>query len=286
MISCTEFIPLYSEFFKFLDKIGGHDAVMEYWYHISDSSLGDRTNPHSLVSFVERDGGFEGAISYWNHTLTEEACDVLKIHDFVNRCSYTHMRRCPSRGMLNDLKHIEPYHDYCGHCKVIYQRVLEKYGVVFEMDHSGIENAECTSILYERGNEPVHDYTAIDDTKTVIDMKPEDNKYLHRDFHLLGDMALLYCGEKLGEAAVNEFLTGYVKNYYAPVIEEIKTHGLAELKRRIQKLYETEEASEVLNTEFWDNCLTVTIEKSPVIEYMRSLNQEPSKYYIEQTRTL
>ena len=30
MISCTEFIPLYSEFFKYLDKDGGHDAVMEY----------------------------------------------------------------------------------------------------------------------------------------------------------------------------------------------------------------------------------------------------------------
>ena len=28
MISCTEFIPLYSEFFKFLEKRGGHDAVM------------------------------------------------------------------------------------------------------------------------------------------------------------------------------------------------------------------------------------------------------------------
>lgn len=31
---------------------------------------------------------------------------------------------------------------------------------------------------------------------------------------------------------------------------------------------------------------TVSIQKSPVIEYMHSLNQEPGKYYIEETRTL
>lgn len=28
------------------------------------------------------------------------------------------------------------------------------------------------------------------------------------------------------------------------------------------------------------------IEKSPVIEYMHSLNQEPSEYYVEETRTV
>ena len=41
-----------------------------------------------------------------------------------------------------------------------------------------------------------------------------------------------------------------------------------------------------MHTELKENELTVTIDKSPVIEYMRSLNQEPSKYYIEETRTL
>ena len=31
MISCTEFIPLYSEFFKFLEKRGGYDEVLRYY---------------------------------------------------------------------------------------------------------------------------------------------------------------------------------------------------------------------------------------------------------------
>ena len=150
MISCTEFIPLYSEFFKYLESVGGHDAVLAYWYYLSDNGIGDKTNPHSLASFIERDGPFVGACNYWKHTLTEEACDVKKVYDYNKEYCYTHMRHCPSRGMLNDLEHVEPYYDYCGHCNVIYQRVLEKYGMRFEMDHSNIANAECYSLLYHQ----------------------------------------------------------------------------------------------------------------------------------------
>ena len=67
MISCTEFIPLYSEFFKFLEKKGGPNAVMEYWIHISDTSIGDKANPNSLAAKCELYGGFDGARAYWGH---------------------------------------------------------------------------------------------------------------------------------------------------------------------------------------------------------------------------
>ena len=97
MISCTEFIPLYSEFFKFMEARGGHEAVVRYWEHISDSSMGDKRNPNSLISFVEK-YGFEGTWRYWSHTLTEEACDVLRMYDPVRKTGYSVMRRCPSKG--------------------------------------------------------------------------------------------------------------------------------------------------------------------------------------------
>ena len=290
MISCTEFIPLYSEFFKYLEAKDGEDAVLKFWYALSDRNLGDTTNPHSLKSFCEKYGGFDGAIKYWTHTLTEEACDVYKLHDMEGRYSYSHMRHCPSRGMLNDLKHVEPYHNYCEHCNVIYQRVLEKYDVCYERDNSRIDNAECFSVLYEKGHKPSAPMTEVDslDTtgKVVVDMKPEDNKYLHRDFHLLGDFALVYCGEQYGDEGVMEFLTAYVKGYYSPVIENAKKGGLNAVKEWIEKVYEIEEASELLHTDLTDTTLTVTIDKSPVIEYMKGLNQKPSKYYIEETRTM
>jgi hypothetical protein len=285
MISCTEFIPLYSEFFKYLEERGGHDAVLNYWYYISDNSIGDKTNPNSLASFCEKLGGFEGAQAYWGHTLTEEACDLYKVYDPEKRFVYSHMRYCPSRGMLNNLKHIEPYYDYCEHCKIIYARVLEKYGVVYERDHSKICNAECTSLLYEKGNRPQGDYKN-PEHKIITDMKSEDNKYLHRDFHLNGDLALKYCGETFGDNAVVVFLKSYVNNYYSPQIEDIKRRGLIAIKEWIESVYEKEEALDVLHCKLSEKELCVTIDKSPVIEYMHSLNQEPSKYYIEETRTL
>jgi len=88
MISCTEFIPLYSEFFKYLDRKGGYDEVLKYWYHISDTGIGDKTNPHSMASCIEKriaEGdphpGFNGARDYWGHTTSEEACDTYAVLD-------------------------------------------------------------------------------------------------------------------------------------------------------------------------------------------------------------
>jgi len=296
MISCTEFIPLYSEFFKYLEKRGGPEAVMAYWIHISDTSIGNKTNPNSLASKCEKYGGFDGAIAYWAHTLKEEACDVLRIYDYKNRFTYSHMRHCPSRGMLNALEHVEPYHNYCDHCNVLYARVLEPYGVCCQRDNSKIDRAECRTIRYEEGHAPDFNWRNITDEEVkklaaesnadIVDMKAEDNKYLHRDFHLSGDNALAYCGKQFGDEAVREFLTDYVRYYYAPNIQEFRKNGLKALCAWIEKVYETEEASHVLHTELTDTSLTVTIDRSPVIEYMHSLNQEPSEYYIEETRTL
>lgn len=296
MISCTEFIPLYSEFFKFLEKRGGHEAVVEYWVHISDASIGDKTNPNSLAYKCEKLGGFGGAMAYWGHTLTEEACDLFEMRDEKSKVRYMHMRHCPSRGMLNELKHVEPYYDYCSHCDLIYSRVLEKYGIVYERDKSGIENAECRDVFYEKGNPPKFDFRTVTDAElkaregsegvSIIDMKSGDNKYLHRDFHLSGDLALKYCGDKFGRDAVIEFLDGYAKFFYAPVIEKIKAEGLSAVEGWIKGVYEVEEASDYIHTSLTDTSLTVTVDKSPVIEYMHSLNQKPSEYYVEETRTL
>ena len=124
------------------------------------------------------------------------------------------------------------------------------------------------------------------DGRVIVDMKSEDNKYLHRDFHLSGDLALKYCGDKFGKDAVIDFLSDYVRGFYAPTIERIKKQGLTAIEEWIKGVYEVEEASDVLHTSIAGNRLTVTIDKCPVIEYMRSLNQEPSEYYVEETRTL
>ena len=296
MISCTEFIPLYSEFFKYCESRGGHDEVMRYWIHLSDTSIGDKTNPNSLAYKCDRLGGYEGATAYWGHTLTEEACDLFQIHDRTKRYRYSHMRYCPSRGMLNSLTHVEPYYDYCSHCNVIYSRVLEKYGVKYDRDNSDVANAQCRSVYYEEGNEPDFDWHTISDEEakatlvgegcSVVDMHSEDNKYLHRDFHLSGDNALAYCAERWGEDAVVDFLTRFTAAYFAPVVDRVKSEGLSALAEWLRDVYEREEASELLHTELTDSALVVTVDHCPAVAYMRSLGKEPSAYYIEQTRTV
>ena len=120
----------------------------------------------------------------------------------------------------------------------------------------------------------------------MLDMRADDNKYLHRDFHLLADQALTYCGEKFGDEVVIEFLKQYVSGYYSPIINAAREKGLSAIKEWIAEVYEKEEASELLHTELSEDTLTVKIDKSPVIEYMKKLNQAPGKYYVEQTRTL
>jgi len=293
MISCTEFIPLYSEFFKFLDEKGGYEAVLAYWYHISDTSLGDSTNPHSMVSFIEkriREGhphpAFRGARDYWGHTTTEEACDIRAVLDENHPYSFSQMFFCPSRGMLNSLEHITPYAHYCEHCKVIYSRVLEKYGVTYERDHSQVHLAKCSSVLYETKNPPPADYQEDKEGRVVNRLKREGKKYLHRDFHLLGDNALRYCADTFGAEAVEFFLRGFARSYFAPLISNIKARGLVALREWLEKLYLAEEASEVLHTELTENSLIVEVDRCPAIAFMHSLGQEPSQYYIEETRTL
>jgi len=297
MISCTQFIPLYSEFFKYLESQGGHDAVLQYWYYISEYKLGDPTNPHSMAAHCEKYGGFDGARKYWSTVISEEACDTCSLFNPEKRYRYSHMRYCPSRGMLNELKHIEPYYDYCGHCSVIYQRVLNKYGADYIRDTREVENAACRSLLYEIGGEvPDFDWRTIPDEELfkmksdpsveVGECKREGKKYLHRAFYHSIDFAMRYCGETHGDEAVAGFFTEYTKNFYAPQIEEFKKDGLSAIKAFIEDVYTKDEAMDVLHMEMTEDSLTVTVDKCPAVAYILSINQKPSKYMILQTSVL
>ena len=120
MISCTEFIPLYSELFKYLEELGGHEEVVRYWEYISDTYVAE------LLGSAVSGKGLRGCWEYWAKSLSEEACDFRMELDEPEGTFSIDMRRCPSRGMLNALSHMEPYYDYCGHCAVLYSRQLKK----------------------------------------------------------------------------------------------------------------------------------------------------------------
>ncbi len=137
MISCTEFIPAYSELFKFLESRGGPEAVVRFWEYLSDAFLGN------LKSAVEKEG-IRGCWTYWSHTLNEEAADfTMELDEEAGEFRIV-MHRCPSMARLIELEHVEPYHDYCRHCDVLYRRVLEPLGFCCQVDLSHCKEARCS----------------------------------------------------------------------------------------------------------------------------------------------
>ncbi len=144
MISCTEFIPMYSALFKYLEDRGGRRGVEKYWEHISDAYIKPR-----LGKLVEKHG-LEGCFLYWAETLNEEAADFIMRCDEDGGEFSIDMRYCPSKGMLNKIEHIKPYYDYCGHCTVLYSRVLREYGIYQDYDLSKTDEAKCTIRLYKK----------------------------------------------------------------------------------------------------------------------------------------
>jgi hypothetical protein len=62
------------------------------------------------------------------------------------------MHRCPSKARLLECRHIEPYHDYCGHCDVLYRRILEPLGYEYILDMSRCNEAACSLTVRERRN--------------------------------------------------------------------------------------------------------------------------------------
>ena len=136
MISCTDFIPAYSELFRFLHERGGREAVEAFWASLSDRFLG---NLRDLVT----EHGLRGCWLYWSHTLNEEAADfTMELDEEAGRFRIT-MHRCPSKARLLACKHIEPYADYCRHCDALYRRVLEPLGYEYDIDLSECDRARC-----------------------------------------------------------------------------------------------------------------------------------------------
>ena len=140
MISCTEFIPAYSELFTFLEARGGVESVEDFWNHLSDKFLGN-------LRVLVREHGLRGCWLYWNHTLNEEAADfTMSIDDELGEFRID-MHHCPSMGRLLATEHIEPYHDYCRHCDVLYRRVLEPLGFECAVDRSRCHEARCSLVV-------------------------------------------------------------------------------------------------------------------------------------------
>ena len=147
MISCTEFIPAYSELFRYLEARGGVEAVEDLWERLSDRFL---TNLRDLVA----EHGLRGCWLYWSRALNEEAADfTMELDEEAGEFRIT-MHACPSKGRLLAADSVEPYHDYCRHCDLLYRRVLEPLGYEYEIDLSECDRAKCSVRVRPKQTQP------------------------------------------------------------------------------------------------------------------------------------
>ena len=113
--------------------------------------------------------------------------------------------------------------------------------------------------------------------------KASENKYLHRDFFVSGDIGLKFVGENYGDAGVEEYLTMHAKSFYKALAEEYALLGLSAIKAYFEKVYKNEEWLDNLHVEQTEKELKITIDKCPAITYMKRVGHQVSKWYKQTT---
>ncbi len=274
MISCKDFIPAYSEFFKFLASKKGAEEVNRYWGIHFDPK--NRTTP--LAKIVEKEG-IKGCFTYWTGTLNEEAADFTMYLNEKRGFYLLSMHRCPSKGRLLELQNsqgLEPYEEYCFHCD-FYRHSIEPFGLKYLYNFQGIDKAACSILVYDP---KVFDGRVIIDEDTVImDRRASQNEYFHQDFHKSMNRCIDYLGETYKEAAVREYAKQYVENVLHPTVAKIKKEGLCALREFIFQSYEKEKAPKAVSFEETNSALSVTVTFCPVVSYLRENDAIVSPWY-------
>ncbi len=142
MIGCYDFCAHYEWTFGWLERVGGHALVREYW----NEAINHDSQRHAR-DLIGREG-FAGMAKYWGHTLVEESpelgfnitqkTDVFRID----------MHDCPSKGFLirNGL---EQYRDYCDHCIGWIGPMMKETGFVIDHEHN--HRGQCWWELRQAG---------------------------------------------------------------------------------------------------------------------------------------
>lgn len=142
-MTVQDFIVIYNETFKYIDKKYGKYMVYDLWETIS------REWCLHLRKLVE-EKGIEGAYEYWGGdrgTLgREEATYEITLEE--DRM-IIEMNKCPSVGELKERKR-NIYPDYCEHCAALYDPVLRKYDLTMEVNYerdkeTGLPSGRCES---------------------------------------------------------------------------------------------------------------------------------------------
>lgn len=274
MISCTEFIPSYSELFSYLEVTHGEEEVRRFWKYLFEPD--GKGIP--LIRFIEQEG-IRGCFTYWSGTLREEAADfTLYLNEKAGwyKCV---MHKCPSKGRLLALQQeigIVPYHSYCLHCDY-YRHAVEKVGFKYIYDFEGVDHAACSLLIYDP--EVFDGRIIIDENTEVLDVRASDNEYFHRDFHSSLNMGIDYLGENYGIEEVKAYLMRYTCNVYKPVFEAANVKGLEAIKEQILNTYEQEKAVDAVEMKLGDMELQVNVKYCPGVKHLLATGRTVSRWY-------
>ena len=274
MISCTEFIPAYSELFTYLEDKNGRSEVDKFWKYLFEPT-GDGI---PLINFVKKEG-IRGCYSYWSGTLNEEAADFTMYLNEKAGWFQCKMHHCPSKGRLLKLKDeigITPYHDYCLHCDS-YRSAAEKVGLEYIYNFDGMDHASCSLLIYDP--KVFKGQIIVDENTVIMDRKASENEYFHPDFHSSMNMGIHYVGENYGLNAVREYLTRYTKNVYGKVIADAKIRGLAAIADKIKDTYEKEKTPDALTLNLSDDRLDVAISYCPAVKHLHATGRVVTSWY-------
>lgn len=281
MISCTEFIPAYSELFTYLDDKYGRPEVERFWTYLFEPT--GKGIP--LINFV-RKSGLRGCWEYWAGTLSEEAADCAKYINDKKGWMYTDMRYCPSKGRLLELEKeigLKPYYDYCGHCDY-YRAALEEGGLTWIRDHMHVDEAKCTSVIYDP--KLFDGMVEMTEDVEVVDIKPSDHEYFHPDFHSSLNMGIDYVAREHGVEALEEHLAIYTKHVYVKTIEAMKEDALAAIAEKITETYRLEKAEDALEMTNDGARLSVKIAYCPAVKHLRKTGRDVSPWFHYSTQAV
>ena len=276
MISCTEFIPAYSELFSYLDEKYGREEVDRFWKYLFEPD--GKGIP--LINHVQKEG-IRGCFTYWAGSLNEEAADFTMYLNEKRGFFMIDMHRCPSKGRLLQLRDdigITPYYDYCLHCDS-YRSAVERIGLKYIYNFRGVDKASCSILIYDPN---VFDgRVIIDDETEVMERKASENEYFHKDFHSSMNMGIHYVGTHYGLQGVQEYLTRFTRNVYQSVIDDMKTRGLVALEDKIKDTYRKEKQPHVLETVLSpdEKMLSTNIVYCPGVKHLRDTGREVSTWY-------
>jgi len=276
MISCTEFIPAYSELFTYLEDKYGHQEVEDFWNYLFEPT-GDGI---PLVNFVKKEG-IRGCFDYWKGTLNEEAADFTLMLNEKAGWFTLDMHHCPSKGRLLELQKevgITPYHSYCLHCDH-YRESVAKVGLSYLFNTKGIDHAACSFIITDP---KVFDGRIIVDENTeIMDRKASDNEYFHKDFHSSLNMGIEYLGSRHSIDDIREYLERYTRNVKGLIIKEAKEKGLSVLRDFILDTYKKEHAEDaceaVLSAD--GKKLDVKVKYCPGVRHLKETGRKVTQWY-------